>query len=136
MSRENVEIIRVGYEDFRETRDFRTEVMDPEFVWDMSTFRNWPEQRTYPGIAGARQFMSDWLEAWDAWELEVESIQDAGDDKVVSILRQHGRSKATGLAVDMRFAQVWTLREGKQVRMQMYADPAEAFEALGLDPPV
>jgi ketosteroid isomerase-like protein len=36
----------------------------------------------------------------------------------------------------MRFAQVWTLREGKQVRMQMYADPAEAFEALGLDPPV
>jgi ketosteroid isomerase-like protein len=80
--------------------------------------------------------MSDWLEAWDAWELEVESIHDAGDDKVVSILRQHGRSKATGLAVDMRFAQVWTLREGKQVRMQMYADPAEAFEALGLDPPV
>jgi hypothetical protein len=42
MSRENVEIIRVGYDYFGETGDFRTDVMDPEFVWDMSTFRNWP----------------------------------------------------------------------------------------------
>jgi ketosteroid isomerase-like protein len=32
----------------------------------------------------------------------------------------------------MSFAQVWTVRDGKQVRMQMYADPGEALEATGL----
>ena len=53
-------------------------------------------------------------------------------DKVVLVARQHGRAKATGMEVDMRFAQVFTVEDGLQARMQMYADPAEAFEAVGL----
>jgi hypothetical protein len=32
----------------------------------------------------------------------------------------------------MHFAQVWTLRDGKQSRMEMYASPGEALEAVGL----
>ena len=32
----------------------------------------------------------------------------------------------------MVFAQVWTVRDGQYVRMRMYADAAEAFEAVGL----
>jgi ketosteroid isomerase-like protein len=32
----------------------------------------------------------------------------------------------------MCFAQVWTVRDGKEIRMEMYADPAEAIEAVGL----
>ena len=43
-----------------------------------------------------------------------------------------GASKATGIPVDMRFAQVWTYRDGQAMRMQMYANPDEAIEAAGL----
>jgi hypothetical protein len=32
----------------------------------------------------------------------------------------------------MHFSQVWTVRDGKQVRTQMYASPEEALEAAGL----
>jgi hypothetical protein len=32
----------------------------------------------------------------------------------------------------MHFGQVWTIRDGKQLRMQMYASPEEALEATGL----
>jgi ketosteroid isomerase-like protein len=32
----------------------------------------------------------------------------------------------------MTFGQVFTVRDGKQVRMEMYADLAEALEAAGL----
>jgi ketosteroid isomerase-like protein len=38
----------------------------------------------------------------------------------------------SGVAVEMLFAQVWTIRDGKETRMQMYADPAEALKAVGL----
>ena len=131
MSQQNVEIVRRGYEYFREARDFREDVLGPDFVWDMSTFRGWPEQQTYQGLEGARAFISDWVEAWDDWEVEVESLHDAGD-KVAAILRQRGRSKTTGLIVDMHFGQVWTIREGRQVRMQMYASAEETLEAAGL----
>ena len=75
--------------------------------------------------------MRDWLEAWDEWEIRVEELRDAGD-KVVAILRQRGRAKTTGLEVDMHLAQVFTMRDGKQVRMEMYADPTAGLEAAGL----
>ena len=132
MSQENVEIIRRGYERFIASEQLPEEIMDPEFVWDMSTFRGWPERQTYEGVEGAREFMSDWLEAWEDWKLALEELHDAGD-RVVAIVSQRGRSKATGLPVDMRFAQVWTLRDGKQIRMEMYADPGEALRATGVE---
>ena len=68
------------------------------------------------------------------WALEVQAYHEAGD-QVVAVMHQHGRSKASGLEVDMQFAMVWTMRDGETTRMQMYADPAEAFEAVGLQAP-
>ena len=129
MSQENVEIIRRGFEHWMATGEF--EEVDADFVWDMSSFRGWPEQQIYPGIEGARQFNADWGDAWDDWEVEVDDYIDAGE-RVVVIVRQRGRSKATGVPVDMRFAQLWTLRDGRGIRMQMYASPEEALEAAGL----
>ena len=131
MSRENVEIVRRGFDYFRRTRDFREDGIAPEFVWDMSTFRGWPEQQTYEGLEGAREFMRRWLDAWEDWQLDLEELHDAGDEVVV-VLRQTGRSKSTGLEVDMTFAQVFTMEGGRQTRMRMYADPADALEAAGL----
>jgi ketosteroid isomerase-like protein len=131
MSEENLETVRRGLEHFRKTGDFLDEDFAPEFVWDMSTFRGWPEQKTYEGIEGAREFIRTWADAWDEWELEVVELHDAGVS-VVAVIRQRGRAKSTGLAVDMTFAQVFTLEGGREIRMQMYADPAEALEAAGL----
>ena len=131
MSKQNVEVIRRGYEHFIARGEFLGENMDSEFVWDMSTFRGWPERQIYAGLDGAREFMSNWLETWEDWELSLEELRDAGD-RVVAIVTQRGRSQATGLPVEMHFAQVWTLRNGKQIRMEMYADPDEALRATGL----
>jgi hypothetical protein len=49
MTRENVEVFRRGWKHFRATGDLLSEIVDPDFVWDMSTFRGWPEQQTYQG---------------------------------------------------------------------------------------
>ena len=56
---------------------------------------------------------------------------DAGE-RVVAIVNQRARSKTTGIPVDMRFAQVWSLRDGLAFRMQMYASVEEALEAAEL----
>jgi ketosteroid isomerase-like protein len=63
--------------------------------------------------------------------MDVEALHDAGDS-VVAVLRQRGRSKAAEMLVDMRFAQVWTFRDGELTRINTYSDPAEALEAVGL----
>lgn len=131
MSERNLEIIAAAYDHFRTTGKFRQETVHPDYVWDMSHYTGWLEDQTYPGMEGAARFMAEWTDSWDEWEWEVESLHEAGD-KVVGILRQSGRSKSTGVRVEMRFAQVFTLRDGRQIRMEMYDDPAEALAAVGL----
>ncbi len=131
MSQQNVEIVRRGYEQFKSRGMFVAEIVTPDFAWDMSNFLGWPEQQVYEGVDGARSFLEAWTAAWDDWELEVDALHDAGD-KVVAVMRQRGRAKATGIPVDMSLAQVWTLSDGKEARMDMYSDPDEALKAVGL----
>jgi ketosteroid isomerase-like protein len=131
MSQENVEIVRRGLERYAATREFTDDIVTPDFVWDMSNFHGWPEQQVYEGADGARTFLEAWRDAWETWELEVDALHDAGE-RVVSVMRQHGRSKAAGMPVEMSFAMVWTLRDGKEARMDMYSDPDEALRAAGL----
>jgi ketosteroid isomerase-like protein len=132
MSQQNVEVVRRGYAHRQARGDFLAEVLAPDYVWDMSHFSGWPEQQTYEGIEEARRFIREWMAAFDGWEIELVALHDAGGDKVVGVVRQRGRSKRTGLPVDMLYAQVFTIRGGKQTRMEMYADPDEALKAVGL----
>jgi ketosteroid isomerase-like protein len=132
MSQENVEIVKRGYAHRQATGDFLEEVIAPDFVWDMSMFGGWPEQQVYAGLEEARSFIRDWTAAFDEWEIEVDAVHDAGGNKVVGVVRQRGRSKTTGLPVEMLLAQVWTVREGLEARMEMYGDNNEALKAVGL----
>jgi ketosteroid isomerase-like protein len=131
MSEENVQIVREGFERFMATNEFVADLSTDDFVWDMSNFHGWPEQQVYEGAAGVGAFLREWLDAWEDWQLEVESLHDAGD-KVVALVRQRGISKAAGMPVEMSFAQVFTVRDGKQTRMEMYSDRDEALAAAGL----
>ena len=127
MSQENVEIVRSGYEHFAATGKTRAH---PDLVWDVSNL-GWPDQQVYSGCEGADQFMAEWRAAWDDWEMEPAEFLDAGE-RVVVIVNQRGRSKATGIPVEMRFAQVWTLRNGQGIKMELYASVEEALDAAGL----
>jgi ketosteroid isomerase-like protein len=131
VSHENVEILRGGYEWLRLKGTFPAHLAAPDFVWDMSHFGGWPEQQVYESVQGAEDFLAEWSSAWDDWEVEVEALHDAGD-KVVAIVRQRGRSKISGMPAEMRMGQVWTFRDGKETRMEMYSDPHEALKAVGL----
>jgi ketosteroid isomerase-like protein len=133
VSQENVDIILRALAHFQAEGDFLTDATASEFVWDMSMFHGWPEQQVYEGLEETQRFIRDWTEPFEDWEIEVEAVHDAGDEQVLVILHQHARSRSTGLPVDMTLAQVYTIRDGRQTRMQMYSDPAEARTAAGLE---
>jgi ketosteroid isomerase-like protein len=131
MSLENVEVVRRGWEHFLATGEPLDEISAPDFVWDMSTFRGWPEQPYYEGTDEVRRFFREWMEPFDDWRIDVQALHDAGE-KVVSVCRQTARARTSGMPIEMNFAMVFTLRNGLQTRMQMYADPDEALKAVGL----
>jgi ketosteroid isomerase-like protein len=132
MSRENVEIVRRGFEEFKQggVEAMIDSFWAPEIIWDM-TETGIPGYGTYNGYDEIKAFFADWFSAFEEWEFEVEELFDC-DDRVVVIARQRGLGSSSGAEVGLKFAQVITLRAGKTVRVVNYLDRGEALEAAGL----
>jgi ketosteroid isomerase-like protein len=86
----------------------------------------------YVGHAGVRRFFGEWLEVWDDYEVGVDEILEAPDGRVVTLAWQRGRGRHSGLTMDMKWAMISTIRDGKTVRMDNYDDRRQALEAVGL----
>ncbi len=91
MAQDNVEIVREGWRVWlRGDMDGLAAMWDPEIVWDTTHFHDWPES-SYRGPDGVRQFLTEWLETWEDYEIEVDDVLSAPDGRVVSLIRQRGR---------------------------------------------
>ena len=60
-----------------------------------------------------------------------EEFVDAGD-RVVVALHLRGRGRGSGVEIDARFFDVYTIRDGKIVRMDEFTERFAALEAAGL----
>jgi ketosteroid isomerase-like protein len=132
MSEENVEIVRRALEAWRRGgRKAVADLLDPEIEWRMPP--NLPEAGTYRGRADVVRRLEEFLEAWDDLTVTVEELVDAGD-RVVALVRYSGRGRESGIEIAgmTTDAQVWTLRNGKVLRVELYGGTAAALEAVGL----
>jgi hypothetical protein len=133
MSQENLELLRRGYEYVAREGQLLPETVHPDLVWDTTTFMSGVglNLKECIGLSEANRWLAQWREAFENWSLDVEEVFDGGE-RVVTVVRQHAQARGGGPEVEMRFAQVWTFRDGLVARMEMYADRAEALEAAGL----
>ena len=99
--------------------------LDPGVVW------NSLDDGSARGVEEVEATMTRWESTWDDYDVIPEEFIDVGD-RVIATLRVVGRGRGSGVAVDARFHQVFTLRNGKIVRMDEFTDRAEALEAAGL----
>ena len=135
MSQENVETVRRAYEAFsRAGLDALIEHFHANAEYD-ATAAIGPYAGMYYGRAAIRSFLADYLESWEYVRMEPEDFIEAGEDHVVVLLRLHMRGKGSGVAVEAQTINVWTVRDGKAVRIAVYNDRAEALEAVGLSEP-
>jgi ketosteroid isomerase-like protein len=136
MSAENVEVIRRMYAWFAAGEGERAfEVYDPEVEWD-ATRAPWLLELGFKPINRGHQAVRDalraWLEAWETIEYEPDELIDAGD-KVLAFVRITARGRASGAEVSYEHPQLWTLRGGKVVRMEVLADRDEALRTIGAE---
>ena len=129
MSQENEQVVRRMLEAFL-AGDFQTALSfyAPDVEWDGT---NLPDGRIGKGHQAIRDHLERWAEAWDDWTVEVERVVGAAGNQVAVLTRERGRSDS-GLTMDERHAELYTLRDGKIVRRQGFSDPREALEAAGL----
>jgi ketosteroid isomerase-like protein len=137
MSQENVEVVRQAYERFG--RDLAAapeggpflDLFDPEVHLDQT--RRILNPATYDGHDGLLQALSEVPEAWERFSLEPERFIDAGD-VVVVLETALGVGRGSGVEIRVRSGSVYTLRDGRILRIVVYPEPAEAMRAAGLRP--
>jgi uncharacterized protein len=88
-----------------------------------------PGPREYHGIAEIRAHLDGFLEGWEELDQQVDDVRERGE-RVCLLLRLRARGRGSGAAVDARYAHVWTMREGRGVRVDAYYDPEDGLRAL------
>jgi ketosteroid isomerase-like protein len=141
VSRENIELIRRLYEALASegsTREFEERLtdealshyLDPGIEWVPVAHSLLAVER-YRGFDGVRRFWGEFLSTWESYKVEPLSFDDTGD-QVAVVVQIIGRTHE--LEVDEIRSSLLTLRDGRVVRVQSFADPEGARDAAGLPP--
>jgi ketosteroid isomerase-like protein len=128
MSEENVEIVRSILANWAKGDYSSVDWADPhiEFIAPLENI----ETR---GLDALGRRWREFLSAWEHFATEPERFIEVGDDRVLVLVRFQARGRASGApTTGFSGGQLFTLREGKVVRLVLYSTPAEALEAAGL----
>jgi ketosteroid isomerase-like protein len=130
MSRENVEIVRASYQAL-DAGDMlgALAAVDPGIeIFD----HDLPDAKdSYRGLDGLSRWQADWEASWASWRWEPEEFIDVGE-LVVAVLRVHAKGRGSGVDVERLDGAVWSLRDGKCVRLDYYGSKAAALKAVEL----
>jgi ketosteroid isomerase-like protein len=125
MSNDALAVVTAAYEALsRRDLDALDELLDPEIeIVDPDL----PGGGSFRGLAGARRFVQQWLDAFEELDVQIERLVPVRGH-VVACVHQRGRS-TTGVPVELRDGHVWTIAAGKATRVEMYLSHDAAIAA-------
>ena len=131
MSQENVDVVRRMYAAFnRGDEDALAELADPGIVIDATRLTFNPN--TYVGHQGLRDIGAQMHDVWQEIRFDPREFVDLGE-RVVVVERLIGKGKGSGIEVAQSWGAIWTVRDGRVVRMELgYADRDAALAAAEL----
>jgi ketosteroid isomerase-like protein len=130
MSKENVELVRRFVDAFnRLDVDSMAGHYDPDV--ELHEWPTAPGAQVYRGLEGVRSALDNWFDVWEWMQVEIVDLVDV-DDRVFVTLDQRARGRGSEIEVEVRSYNVYTFRDGKVIRMQLFTEREPALEAAGL----
>jgi ketosteroid isomerase-like protein len=130
MAEDNITLARRGYEAFnRDDMEAVLALMDPE-VEIVDSPEN-PDRGTYRQHAGFVANVDNVREVFEDYRNEPLDFVEAPDTLLVSV-RVLGRGKGSGIETEAIMHHVWTFRDQKAVRLEIYRERADAESAFAL----
>jgi len=131
MSQENVEALKDVYAHWEQGDFWTSDIFDPEveIVWadDMPDFRAGEE----PGMATIEAGIRNLLAAWEDFACIPEEFLPV-EDSVLVLFTARGRGKGSQVQVEAKWAHLWTFKDGRAIRMEVFTDQGKGREAAGL----
>jgi ketosteroid isomerase-like protein len=140
MSEENVEIVRSFLKAINAfmrgelTSDDFEQLLDPEVeVHGVDPRQGLPDLAQHVrGIPEKMRIWEQFRSAWTDLVSEPSEVVEGPDDRVLTVVRQSGRGRESGIPIAFHFFLVFTLRDGKVCKEELFRHRAEAVEAAGL----
>jgi ketosteroid isomerase-like protein len=130
-SNENVEVVRRVFGALNSGDiDLIPTLTHPDFEVEVPPALS-AEPDVYRGHDGVRRYWESFQDAMQEIHFEPQRFWVAGETVVVA-MRITAKGRRTAIAVEQQTAGVWTIREGKALRAQVYASASEALEVAGL----
>jgi ketosteroid isomerase-like protein len=89
--------------------------------------------RVFRGPGAPGELMRTLAQSFSEITLELDTVLEAPDGRLVATVAVRGRGAASGIAIDKRQAHVWSFSNGEATTMQIHGQPAEALKAVGLE---
>jgi ketosteroid isomerase-like protein len=141
VSKENVDLVRRLYAELASegsTREFEQRLIDDTLSRFLDPGVEWVPVTdsllavdSYRGFDGVRRFWGEFLSTWESYRVEPLRFYDAGDQVAVVV---HIVGRTHELEVTQTRSSLLTVRDGRVVRVQSFADAEGAREAAGLPP--
>jgi ketosteroid isomerase-like protein len=132
---ENIKLVEAAFDAFNrgEIHAFVDHVAE-EVAWLEVSGRPEGGRSELFGRDRLRRSLESLFDAWESYHLEVERIYDLRD-RVVAVVREVARGRASGLEVDGRWGYVITVEDGLIVRIEAYRDAGQALRIAGVGEP-
>lgn len=124
---ESADLVRAFYEAAAAGDPRAMEVFAPDVEFRMPDVL--PHGGTIRGREALGAYFADVQRRWDDFRVELDDLVDGGS-RVVALGRFCGRPVASGRYVEVPFALVWTLSDGRAVRVDEHTDTALLIDAL------
>jgi ketosteroid isomerase-like protein len=133
MSQENVELIKRNADaSTRQDVDAFLATISPDVEWEDAMFWSEP-MRVYRGRQEVREWFERALvEPWESFQLEIEEVIPAGEDRLVAGGFVVGRGRRSGAEVRVHGWSIFWITNRLITRRSVFLDRAEALQAAGL----
>ena len=132
MSKENVEVVRQSILGWNERKvEALIDVLDPSVEFHP------PEESMNPGIYqghdGVRDYFRRVGEMFEEQRVESVEVEEVDAERLIATVHGFGKFVQFEEEVDMRWAFLITIRDGKGTCVETFTDRHQALEAAGLE---
>jgi ketosteroid isomerase-like protein len=129
VSQADVDVVLESFEAFaRDGLDAMVPYWDPDIDW--RAIEGAPDDvGEIRGAAAMRRYYGEWVEMFEGITNVPTAVRDLGEGRVLSQHHVTGRAKRGGGALELEYAVVQTVRDGKIVHGREYATVEEALDA-------
>jgi ketosteroid isomerase-like protein len=131
MSQADIEMLRAGYEAFNRG-DWDDVFREAHPNFELKTADRVTNPGTYRGVDEVRRFFEDLFEPFEEVFSEPQEFFER-DNQIAVVVLVRLRPRGSSAVVENRIGHVWTIRDGKVARFEIFPEREKALEAIGLE---